>query len=183
MCATRSSSSRPAWWPCFSRPFATPPDFARGCASPTSPPTSAAQPRPQVAEPDQQPAAAKSKSAPGQPATKAGTGAETETTPAPDNGARTTPRTKAERQLDRERRKSRDRIARKIGSCEEQIHAREKASEQLDWKLGDPAVYSDAEALTSVQAEQAELRGAIDDLYAEWERLSDELAALDDLIE
>jgi ATP-binding cassette subfamily F protein 3 len=92
-------------------------------------------------------------------------------------------KSKAERQLERDRRKNRDRIARKIGKCEEQIHAREKETERLEWKLGDPTIHSDAEALAGVQAEQALLRAAIDDLYGEWERLSDELAALDDLIE
>jgi ATP-binding cassette subfamily F protein 3 len=106
---------------------------------------------------------------------------ETAPTAGPKQSARPK-KSKAERQLERERRKSRDRITRRIERTEEEIHERERALEQLEWRLGDPAVYADADALGAVQADQVAQRGAIDELYAAWERLSDELAALDDLI-
>ncbi len=92
-------------------------------------------------------------------------------------------KSKVERQLDRERRKNRDRITRKIERSEREIHENEQSVVRLEWRLGDPAVYSEPEKVAAIQAEQSELRRTIDDLYAAWERLSDELAALDDLID
>jgi ATP-binding cassette subfamily F protein 3 len=89
---------------------------------------------------------------------------------------------KEERQQERERRKNRDRVTRRIGRVEGEIQEREQALEQLSWQLGDPAVSSDADRLSEVHAEQQALQTAIDDLYAEWERLSDEAAALEDLL-
>ncbi len=89
---------------------------------------------------------------------------------------------KAERQRERERRKNRDRLARRSAKVEEEIQAHEQTLTQLDWKLGDPSVFADAEQVTSIHEEQTGLREKIDGLYAEWERLNDELAALDDLL-
>ena len=80
----------------------------------------------------------------------------------------------------RERRKQRDRIARKSARVEEKIQSHEAALVQLDWRLGDPTVYSDADQVTQVQGEQATLRSELEGLYADWERLSDELAAVED---
>ena len=88
---------------------------------------------------------------------------------------------KAERQQQRQRRKVRDRTARRIERIEREIHEREGELGALDWKLGDPDVYSRSERIAEIQAEQARMREAIDTLYAEWERLSDELASLDDV--
>ena len=82
----------------------------------------------------------------------------------------------------RERRKQRDRIVRKSTRVEEKIQSHEAALVQLDWRLGDPAVYSDADQVTQVQSEQATLRSELEVLYADWERLSDELAAVEDLL-
>jgi ATP-binding cassette subfamily F protein 3 len=96
--------------------------------------------------------------------------------------SRPPPATKAERQAERERRKTRDKIARRITRLEEEIHAHEEALTRLDWRLGDPSVYADAEQVAGIQAEQSQTREKVDALYAEWERHSDELAALDDLL-
>jgi ATP-binding cassette subfamily F protein 3 len=96
--------------------------------------------------------------------------------------SRKPPLNKAERQLERERRKNRDKLTRRIERLEGEIQGREKELEAIEWRLGDPQVYSDPERVSAVTAEQAELREATDALYAEWERLSDELAALDDLL-
>jgi len=89
---------------------------------------------------------------------------------------------KQDRQQDRARRKNRDKTARRVAKIEEEIHEKERALEALDWRLGDPSVYSEPEALTTIQAEQTALRETIAGLYAEWERESDELAALEDLL-
>jgi ATP-binding cassette subfamily F protein 3 len=92
------------------------------------------------------------------------------------------PATRQARQQQREQRKSRDRIARRIGRLENEIQEREQVLTRLDWRLGDPGVYSDPQQVAAIQAEQAQEREIIDRLYAEWERHSDELAALDDLL-
>jgi ATP-binding cassette subfamily F protein 3 len=103
---------------------------------------------------------------------------------APDHDAPAAARpSKAERQQTRERRKNRDKVTRRIGRVEEEIQEREQSLEQLSWQLGDPAVATDAERLTAINADQQALQTEIDDRYAEWERLSGELAALDDLLD
>ena len=90
---------------------------------------------------------------------------------------------KQDRQHDRTRRKNRDKTARRVVKLEEQIQEQERSLEALEWRLGDPAVYSEPEALATIQSEQATIREAIAGLYAEWERESDELAALEDLLD
>ncbi len=88
---------------------------------------------------------------------------------------------KAERQRDRERRKARDRTTRRLERIEQEIQRQEQEFESFDWRLGSPEVYSDPDRVSEIQAEQARLRQAIDTLYDDWERLSDELSALDDV--
>ena len=94
----------------------------------------------------------------------------------------TTTRSKVNQNQQRDRRKKRDRILRKVGRIEESIQEQEEALRQLDWRLGDPAVYADPIQVAAVQAEQSTHRGQLDALYADWERLSDELAAVEDLL-
>jgi len=121
--------------------------------------------------------------------TKSETRAESDTTkgdaapppPAKSEPKATAPKlSKAERQQQRERRRARDKTSRRISKLEETIAAAEQKAESLGWQQGDPAVYSDAGRLQALQSEQAEVRTEIDAHYAEWERLSDELAALSD---
>jgi ATP-binding cassette subfamily F protein 3 len=81
---------------------------------------------------------------------------------------------------DREQRKTRQKIARRIEKLEAQIAEHEQRKEALNWKLGDPAVYQDAERTRALQAEQTELGDSIETLYRDWERLSEELAGLTD---
>jgi ATPase subunit of ABC transporter with duplicated ATPase domains len=87
---------------------------------------------------------------------------------------------KAERARMRERRKERERIERRVARLEVDIHEKEAALEALNWKLGAPEIASDASQLIALQGERDETRDAIDGLYADWERLADEIAALDD---
>ena len=87
---------------------------------------------------------------------------------------------KAERAAQRERKKSHDRVARRLEKLEAQIAEEEGKLEAYSWKLADPEIASDAERLQSLDGERAELRSVIDDLYRDWERTSDELSALRD---
>ena len=80
---------------------------------------------------------------------------------------------------DRAQRKNRERTARRIEKLEAEIAESEQRKEALNWKLGDPDVYQDPEQTRVLQAEQAELGDRIEALYLEWERLSEELAALE----
>jgi ATP-binding cassette subfamily F protein 3 len=87
---------------------------------------------------------------------------------------------KEERQRARERSKARDRAQRRIQKLEEAIQTEEDRLEAIGYRLADPEVYSNAERLLEVQAEEQAIKTAVEDLYRDWERLSDELAALED---
>ncbi|MBW1884943.1 MAG: ABC-F family ATP-binding cassette domain-containing protein, partial [Deltaproteobacteria bacterium] len=80
----------------------------------------------------------------------------------------------------REQRRTREKTARRIEKLETQIGEDEQRREALNWSLGDPAVYQDAERTRRLRSEQAELGVEIEALYLEWESLSEMLAALDD---
>ena len=45
---------------------------------------------------------------------------------------------------------------------------------------GSPEVTSDPEQLMALEVRRSELQGQIDTLYSEWERLTDELSAIED---
>lgn len=83
------------------------------------------------------------------------------------------------RDEERERRKARDRTAKKLAALEAEILVREGALEQLAWRLGDPEVYKDGEQVRTIEAERADSKREIETRYREWERLAAELDALD----
>jgi len=89
---------------------------------------------------------------------------------------------KAARQREREQRRSRDRTSRQIERIETEIEQHEAELEAATWRMGDPTIYSDVQQLQAAQAEQARVQSLIDTLYRDWERLSDELSALDDAL-
>ena len=62
----------------------------------------------------------------------------------------------------------------------QEIQEREKELQNQEWRLGDPEVFKDPERIGEVQVEKDRIQEVIDGLYAGWERLSDELAALED---
>jgi ATP-binding cassette subfamily F protein 3 len=80
---------------------------------------------------------------------------------------------------ERERRKTRDKAARRIEKLEAEITELETSKEAINWKLSKPEVYQDAERSRALQMEQSHLTNQIEALYEEWERLTEELAALD----
>jgi ATP-binding cassette subfamily F protein 3 len=100
------------------------------------------------------------------------------TKPGPD-AEPTTLSHKERRQLERERRKAREKTERRVQLIEAEILEKESAVEALGWKLGDPEIHRDAERVRSLESERAALREAIEDLYGEWERLAAELESLD----
>jgi ATP-binding cassette subfamily F protein 3 len=90
---------------------------------------------------------------------------------------------KADRQEARERRKKRDKVRRQVERIEADIQKNEKAIEALDWRLGDPKVYSDTEQVAEIQTEKLSAKESVDALYADWERRNDELTILDELLD
>ncbi|HVP30597.1 MAG TPA: ABC-F family ATP-binding cassette domain-containing protein [Myxococcota bacterium] len=89
------------------------------------------------------------------------------------------PTPRLSRDEERERRKARDRTAKKIAALEADILARENALEELGWRLGDPAVYKDGAQVRALEVERGEAKRAVEALYREWERLAAELEALE----
>ncbi|HEY8495378.1 MAG TPA: hypothetical protein VIN04_15900 [Myxococcota bacterium] len=88
------------------------------------------------------------------------------------------PRSAAEqRRLAKERRRTVEKATRELARLEARIAEREKALEELAWRLGDPAVLRDGERARALDAERAGLRAEIDALYGEWESWA---AALDE---
>jgi ATP-binding cassette subfamily F protein 3 len=89
------------------------------------------------------------------------------------------PASKQERIAAREREKGRakqvERARKQLAAAEAEIARLESALEALGWRLGDPLVHRDADAVRALEAERVETRGRIDALYAEWERLAAEL--------
>ena len=111
-------------------------------------------------------------------ATPAASAADTPEAPAP----KTPVATKEGRRADRERRKDRDRLRRKLEKLEAQIAEREAAVEHLGHRLGDPEIWKDAEQAQALEAERTELRAEIETHYAEWERLAAELEAVEEML-
>ena len=101
----------------------------------------------------------------------------------PEPAAPHTPvETKQGRRIDRERRKDRDRLRRKLDKQEAQIAEREAAAEQLGHRLGDPDIWKDPERCQALEAERTTLRTEIATLYADWERLAAELEAVEEAL-
>jgi hypothetical protein len=57
---------------------------------------------------------------------------------------------------------------------EEEIVALEGELEILGWKLGDPEVFRDGDAVRALEAERARLRDRIAERYRAWESLAEE---------
>jgi ATP-binding cassette subfamily F protein 3 len=83
----------------------------------------------------------------------------------------------AARERARERSRRHQRAVKRLAQVEEEIREREASLEALAWRLGDPGLRRDPDAIRAVEAERAELRSAVDELYREWERLAAEIEA------
>jgi ATP-binding cassette subfamily F protein 3 len=93
-------------------------------------------------------------------------------------GEQPAPETAGVRRAARERKKSRERAARRLEKVEAEILAQEQALEAAAHRLGDPELYRDPERVRALEAERARLREAIAALYKDWERLAAEVEAL-----
>ncbi len=103
-----------------------------------------------------------------------------EITPADDVAAPAPKLSKQERATQRERKKSRERISRRIARLEEEIAEQEAGFEALGWQLGAPENATNVAKLQEIQAGRSAQQATIDGLYRDWERLADELEALHD---
>ncbi len=83
---------------------------------------------------------------------------------------------KLDRQRERERRKGRERDARRLEKLEARIAEEEARIERLKQSFAEPEVYQDHERLRALQAEQSRFESELDALYREWESLSEGLA-------
>ncbi len=83
----------------------------------------------------------------------------------------------AAREQDKQRSRQQVRARKRLAAVEEEIAQHETVLEQLGWRLGDPEVHRDAAAVRALEAERGELRGRVEALYREWERLAAELEA------
>ncbi len=81
----------------------------------------------------------------------------------------------AARERARERTRRLERARKRLAVLEQEITSLEEELEALAWKLGDPEVYRDGEAVRALEAERSALRESIDARYAEWERNASEL--------
>jgi ATP-binding cassette subfamily F protein 3 len=116
--------------------------------------------------------------------TELATKAETSIRPATTVGANGLEKPdKAARQKQREWRKKREKIARKIERLETLLTEKEEQKDALTWKLGEPEVHQDRKQSQVLREEHTQLTEEIETLYREWERLTDEFGVLDDTIE
>jgi ATP-binding cassette subfamily F protein 3 len=81
----------------------------------------------------------------------------------------------AAREQDKQRVKGQERARKKLAAVEAEIAQHEAALEQLQWRLGDPHVHRDGDAVRALEAERTGLRSRIAALYQNWERLAAEL--------
>jgi len=83
----------------------------------------------------------------------------------------------AARERDRERTRRHKRATKRLAAAEDEIREGEKRLEEISWRLGDPDVHRDPDAIREFEAERDEVKGRVDGLYREWERLAAEVEA------
>jgi ATP-binding cassette subfamily F protein 3 len=83
----------------------------------------------------------------------------------------------AAREQDRERTRRRKRATKRLAAVEEEIRVREQRLEEISWRLGDPDIHRNPDAIREVETERDEIKSRVDELYREWERLAAEVEA------
>ncbi len=83
----------------------------------------------------------------------------------------------AARERDRERTRRQTRATKRLAAVEEEIRVDEQRLEEISWRLGDPDIHRNPDAIREVESERGEIKGRIDKLYREWERLAAEVEA------
>jgi protein subunit release factor A len=64
-----------------------------------------------------------------------------------------------------------------LAAVEEEIRAGEQRLEEISWRLGDPDIHRNPDAINEVETERDEIKSRVDELYREWERLAAEVEA------
>jgi protein subunit release factor A len=64
-----------------------------------------------------------------------------------------------------------------LAAVEEEIREREERLEEISWRLGDPDIHRNPDAIREVETERDEIKSRVDELYREWERLAAEVEA------
>ncbi len=77
----------------------------------------------------------------------------------------------------KERASQHRRASKQLVAVEQEIRGREERLEEIAWQLGDPELRKDPDAIREVEAERDALRGRVEELYRDWERLSAEVEA------
>jgi protein subunit release factor A len=85
----------------------------------------------------------------------------------------------AARQFEKDRSRRHKKNLKSLSEMEENIRVHEERLEALGWKLGDPELHKDPEGLRLIEADRAEIQEAVRGLYEQWERLSAEVEAGD----
>jgi ATP-binding cassette subfamily F protein 3 len=83
----------------------------------------------------------------------------------------------AARERDRERTRRHKRATKRLAAVEEEIRACEQRLEEFSWRLGDPDIHRNPDAIREVETERDEIKSRVDELYREWERLAAEVEA------
>jgi ATP-binding cassette subfamily F protein 3 len=83
----------------------------------------------------------------------------------------------AARERERERTRRHKRATRRLAAVEEEIRESEARLEEMAWRLGDPEIHRNPDAIREVETERGEIRSRVDELYREWERLAAEVEA------
>ncbi len=83
----------------------------------------------------------------------------------------------AARERDRELTRRHKRATKRLAAVEEEIRESEGRLEAIAWRLGDPEVHRNPDAIREVETERDEIRNRVDELYREWERLAAEVEA------
>jgi ATP-binding cassette subfamily F protein 3 len=103
--------------------------------------------------------------------------------PREETSAEDAPATKRERIAARERtrdqRRRLERGRKRVAALEREITAFESDLEALAWRLGDPQIHRDGDAVRTLEAERETLRGALAQRYRDWERGAAEVEVLE----
>ncbi len=83
----------------------------------------------------------------------------------------------AARTRDRERTRRHKRVTKRLATVEEEIRVGEGRLEEISWRLGDPDMHRNPDAIREVETERDAIRSRIGELYREWERLAAEVEA------
>jgi ATP-binding cassette subfamily F protein 3 len=83
----------------------------------------------------------------------------------------------AARERDRERTRRHKRATKRLAAAEEEIRVREQRLEEISWRLGDPDIHRNPDAIREAETERDEIKSRVDELYREWERLAAEVEA------